>query len=103
MNASPKANRKTDGVALKYRSGRETLPVRALNEDKLRQLLTFMSQLANTPAGAAELERRLTLFGECKRRENETSIQFCARLRHWLDRDLPKKKSPFRSSWQMTD
>jgi hypothetical protein len=35
----------------------------------------------------------MKLFGECKRSEDESSGQFCARLRHWLDRDLPKIKS----------
>ena len=74
-----------------------------LNEDKLKQLLTFIGQLERTPPGAAELQRRIKLFGQCKRGENETSGQFCARLRQWLDRSLPKTKSPLHAPRQTSD
>ncbi len=58
------------------------------------------SQLDQTPAGAAELQRRMKLFGDCKRTEGETSSQFYARLQHWLDRDLPQTKSPLHAPRQ---
>jgi hypothetical protein len=74
-----------------------------LNEDKLRQLLAFIGQLEKTPPGAAEIQRRIKSFGECKRGAEETSGQFCARLRHWLDRDLPKTKSPLHAPRQTSD
>jgi hypothetical protein len=64
-----------------------------VNEEKLRQVLGFIYLLRRTPSGAAELERRAKVFGECKRIEGEASGQFCARLRHWLDRDMPETKS----------
>jgi hypothetical protein len=41
--------------------------------------------------------RESMLEGECKRIEGETSGQFYARLRHWLDRDMPQTKSPLHS------
>ncbi len=103
MDTRLKANREAGDVTLRYRGRQNALLVNELNNDKLRQLLTFIGQLENTPAGAADLLRRINLFGECKRGDNETSDKFCARLRYWLDRDLPKKKMPFRTSWQTID
>jgi hypothetical protein len=69
------------------------LPVEMNDDDKLRKLLAFTSQLERTPDGSAELQHRKQLFGECTRKDGETAGQFCARLRHWLDRDLPRTKS----------
>ena len=67
------------------------------------QLLTFISQLDQAPSGAAELQRRKKLFGECKRIEDETSGQFYARLRRWLDRDISQTKSPLHAPRQTGD
>jgi hypothetical protein len=103
MDSSRKANREDNETTLQYQSRQETMLVDELNEDKLKQLLTFIGQLEQTPPGAAELERRIKLFGACKRNEGETSGQFCARLRHWLDRDLPKTKSPRHAPRQTID
>ena len=103
MDVSRKANREVDEITLQYQSPQEMLLVEELNEEKLRQLLVFVGQLEQTPPGAAELQRRIKLFGECKRREDETSGQFCARLRHWLDRDMPMTKSPLHAPRQMSD
>ena len=94
MDPSRKANREDHEITLQYKSRQEALGVEELIEDKLTQLLAFISRLEHTPPGAAELERRIKLFGECRRNEDETAGQFCARLRHWLDRDLPTTKSP---------
>ena len=71
-----------------------------LIENKLTQLLEFVAQLKRTSEGAAEIKRRGKLFGACKRREGETSAEFYAKLRCWLDRDSPQTKSPFRASRQ---
>ena len=65
-----------------------------LIEDKLAQLLMFFGQLERTPTGADEIQCRTKLFGKCKRIEGETSGDFYAKLRHWLDRDKPRTKSP---------
>ena len=75
------------------RSQPETRHSDDVNDEKLTKLLAFLSSLQRTPPGAAEVERRTQLFGECRRSENETSAQYYARLRHWLDRDLPQVHS----------
>jgi hypothetical protein len=103
MDTSRKANREVNEKTLQYQSRQESLLVEELNEDKLTQLLAFISGLEKTPAEAAELQRRIKLFGECKRIEGETSGQFYARLRHWLDREMPKTKSPLHAPRQTGD
>ena len=103
MDSSRKANREANEITLQYKSRQETLLDEELTEDKLTQLLAFISQLDQTPPGAAELQRRRKLFGECKRIEGETSGQFYARLRHWLDRDIPQTKSPLHAPRQTGD
>jgi len=103
MDASRKANREADEITLQYQSPQETRLVEELNADKLKQLLTFISHLERTPDGSAELRRRTKFFGECLRREDETAGQFCARLRHWLDRDFPRAKSQRRARKQTSD
>jgi hypothetical protein len=94
MDISRKANRADREKTLQYRSPQDALSVEELNEEKLTQLLALVSQLEQTPAGPDELQRRVKLFGECKRIEDETSGQFYTRLRHWLDREISKTKSP---------
>ena len=74
-----------------------------LSEDNLTQLVAFIGHLDQTPPGAAELQRRTELFGECKRIEGETSGQFYARLRHWLDKDVSQTKSPLHAPRQTGD
>jgi hypothetical protein len=100
MDQSRKANREDNEITLQYKSRQETRLIEELNEDKLTQLLAFISQSEQTPLGAAGLQRRKQLFGECKRIEGETSGQFYARLRHWLDRDMPQTKSPLHAPRQ---
>ena len=103
MDASRKATREGNETTLQYQSPQEALLVEGLNEDQLTQLLEFISRLKETPPGAAELERRIKLFGECKRNEGETSGEFYGRLRHWLDRDMPQTKSPLHAPRQTGD
>ena len=103
MDNSRKANREANEITLQYKSRQETLLEEELAEDKLTQLLASISQLDQTPPGAAELQRRRKLFGECKRIEGETSGQFYARLRHWLDRDISQTKSPLHAPRQTGD
>ena len=103
MDPSRKANREGHEKTLQYKSQQEALGVEELYEDKLTQLLAFISGLEQTPPGAAELQRRIKFFGECKRIEGETSGQFYARLRHWLDKDMPQTKSPLHAPRQTGD
>ena len=103
MDQSRKANREDNEITLQYKSRQETLLVEELSQDKLTQLLAFISQFDQTPLGAADLQRRKKLFGECKRIEGETSGQFYARLRHWLDREIPQTKSPLHAPRQTGD
>jgi hypothetical protein len=103
MDISRKANREANEKTLQYRSRKEILLEEELSEDKLTQLLAFINQLEQTPSGAAELQRRRKLFGECKRIEGESSGQFYARLRQWLDRDIPQTKSPLHAPRQTGD
>ena len=103
MDTRRKANREANEATLQYKTRQDALLVDELNDDKLKHLLEFVSRLEQTPPGAAELQRRNKLFGKCKRIEGETSGQFFARLRHWLDKDFPKRKSPRRAARQTGD
>jgi hypothetical protein len=103
MDHSRKRNREAHEITLQYRSRREAMLEEELAEDKLTQLLVFVSQLDHTPPGGDELQRRRKLFGECKRIEGEATGQFYARLRHWLDKDLPQAKSPLHAPRQTGD
>ena len=103
MDKSRKANREANEITLQYKSQQEILLEEELAEDNLTQLLVFIGQLAQTPPGATELQRRRKLFGERKRIEGETSGQFYGRLRHWLDRDIPQTKSPLHAPRQTGD
>ncbi len=94
MDITRKANREAQEETLQYRTRNEALLDEALIEEKLTQLLAFVGQLKQTPVGAAEIQRRVKLFGECKRSEGETSAEFYSKLRHWLDKSMPKTKSP---------
>jgi hypothetical protein len=100
MDTSRKANREDHEKTLQYKSRQDALLVEEFSEDKLAQLLVDISGLEQTPPGAAELQRRIKLFGECQRIEGETSGQFYARLRNWLDRDMPQTKSPLHAPRQ---
>jgi len=94
MDITRKAHREAQEATLQYRSRQEALLDDELIEDKLKQLLDFVGGLKQTPEGAAEVQRRVKLFGECQRSEGETSAEFYAKLRHWLDRSMPRTKSP---------
>jgi hypothetical protein len=100
MDHSRKANREDNERTLQYKSRQETLLDEEFTEDKLTLLLESFCQLDQTPPGAADIQRRKKLFGECNRIEGETSGQFYARLRHWLDREIPPTKSPLHSPRQ---
>ena len=93
MDLRRKTTPEQNEPAISARSQADTRPVDEINDEKLTKLLTFLSSLQRTPPGAAEVERRTQLYGECKRSESESSAQFYARLRHWLDRDLPQPQS----------
>ena len=103
MDTTRKATREGNETTLQYQSRQDALLTEELNEERLRQLLEFMSRLKETPAGVAEVQRRVKLFGDCTRIEGETSGQFFARLRQWSDRDLPPKKSPLHAPRQTAD
>jgi len=100
VDKSRKANRKDNEITLQYETRQEQLLGEELSEDKLTQLLAFVSRLEQTPHGAVELQRRRKLFGRCERIEGETSGQFYARLRQWLDREIPQTKSPLHAPRQ---
>ena len=101
MDITRKANREAQEVTLQYKSRHEAMLDDELVEDKLAQLLAFVSQLERTPIGTAEIQRRVKLFGECKRGEGETAAEFYAKLRRWLDRTIPPSKSPLHAPRQI--
>jgi hypothetical protein len=103
MDKSRKANRGHNEITLQYKSQQEMLLEAELYKDKLTKLLAVVSQLHQTSSGAAEFQHRRKLFGECKRIEGESSGQFYARLRHWLDREIPQTKSPLHVPRQTGD
>jgi hypothetical protein len=94
MDRSRRENREGHEKTFQYVSRQEALLGEELIEDKLTQLLAFFDQLERTPEGTAEIQHRVKLFGECKRGDGETSAEFYAKLRHWLDRAIPQTKSP---------
>ena len=100
MDPSRKANREDQEITLQYQSPQDAALVEELNQDKLTHLLSFIGKLEQTPSGAAELERRNKHFGECQRIAGEALGSFYARLRHWLDRDIPRTKSPLHAPRQ---
>jgi hypothetical protein len=100
MDASRKANREDNEKTLQYQSPQEALLVEEMNEGKLTQLLAMIKQLEQSPVEAAELQRRIKLFGECKRLEGETAGEFYARLRHWLGRHMLNTKAPLHAPRQ---
>jgi hypothetical protein len=100
MDISRKANREDHEITLHYKSRQEILLDEELVEENLAQLLMSLEQLKQAPE-TVELDRRIKLFGECRRMEGETSGQFYARLRHWLDRDMPQTKMPLHPPRQM--
>jgi uncharacterized membrane protein len=103
MDRTRKANREDHEATLQYRTKNEALDEAELIEEKLTQLLATVAQLQQTPQGLAELQRRIKLLGECRRLEDETSAQFCDRLRVWLERELPQTKSPLHPPRQTSD
>ena len=100
MDITRKAHREAQEATLQYRTRQEALLDEELSEDKLKQLLAFICELKHSPDGATEIQRRVKLFGECKRSEGETSGEFYAKLRHWLDSDKPRTKSPLHAPRQ---
>ena len=94
MDRTRKANREDHEATLQYRTKNETLDEADLVEEKLTQLQAKLAQLEEAPEGIAELQRRVKLFGVCQRLADETSAQFCDKLRVWLERDLQQTKSP---------
>lgn len=94
MHNSPKAAREAREIALHYRVWKKGLLAEELLEEKLSRLLEFIGKLEETPAGSAELKHRIKLFGKCRRINGETSGQFYGKLRHWLDRDMPRQIAP---------
>jgi hypothetical protein len=70
------------------------LPERLLpNKLVIVDCIEFNERFHFADNGFAEIQSRAKVFGECKRGDDETSSQFLARLRNWLDRDLPTTKS----------
>ncbi len=94
MDRSRKANSQANEVTLQHQSPAEALLLEEQYQEKLAQLEASIEQSKQTPAEAELLEKRNKHFGLCQRTENETSGQFYARLRVWLDRELPQTKSP---------
>jgi len=94
MDRSRKADRDTNEATLQHRSRPEALRIDELVAEKLAQLQASIEQLRQTPAGTDELHRRTKAFGECMPIGDESSDRYYERLRRWLDRPIPKTKSP---------
>ncbi len=101
MDRSRSANREVNEETLQYKSPQESLLDAELVEDKLRQLLEFIGKLKRNPEGAKELQRRARMFGQCNRSRDDTAMEFYAKLRHWLDRDIVRTKRPLHRPRQM--
>jgi len=93
MDMTRKAHREAQDAIRRYGDRQKSLLDWQVAEEKLTQLLAFIGQLERTPAGSIEIESRVQRFGGCDRRDGESSAEFYSKLRHWLDRDLPRSKS----------
>lgn len=93
MDITRKAHRQAQAETLECRTRQEALLDDELVEDKLSHLLMFVGKLEQNPEGAAEIQSRVKLFGACQRSKCETSAEFYAKLRHWLDRNMSGTKS----------
>jgi len=88
MKNPTRQTKQDDLEALVQASARhEALPQDRRMEERLQQLQTFIAQLADTPQGKADLERRVRRLGECVQRPDESAGAFYGRLRCWLDVD----------------
>lgn len=103
MDTSRKANREDREVTLQYKSPQDAKLLEEQSEENLSQLLEFIARLEQTPDGNAELQNRTKLIGDCKRIEGETSAQFYAKLRKWLDQDIPSSRAPLHAPRQLGD
>ncbi len=94
MDRTRKATREGNEITLQHVSPKETILIDELVEEKLAQLKTFIAQLQQSPEGLADFTRRVKAFGECPQVGEETPREFYAKLRHWMDREIPQTKSP---------
>lgn len=94
MDRSRKATRQTNEVTLQHKSPQDALLSEELAEESLAQLQASIDQLRQTPEGITMLQKRAKAFGECNRIDDETSGQFYARLRNWIEREIPSTKLP---------
>ena len=103
MEITRKAIREAQEANLRTRSRQETLLDWELIDEKLTHLLDFIGKLKQTPIGTVEIQSRVKRFGRCDRSKGETSVEFYPKLRHWLDRDMPRTKPPRRTPRQSED
>jgi len=94
MEITRKAIREAQEANQRFRSRQETLLDWELIDEKLTHLLAFIGHLKQTPIGTVEIQSRVKRFGRCERSKGETSAEFYPKLRHWLDRDVPRTKPP---------
>src|SRR4051794_4971897 len=93
MDMTRKAHREAQDAIRRYGDRQKGLLDWQVADEKLAQLLAFIGQLERTPAGSIELESRIERFGGCNRNDGESAAEYYSKLRHWLDRDLPRTKS----------
>ena len=86
MNHYRKANVEYMEAALQARIRRQNLPPEEQVQEKLADLQAFVRDLAKTPHGKADLERRVQMFGACTPEDDESPRHYYGRLRQWLDR-----------------
>jgi len=94
MNPNRKSKDQDLQAALQSRVRHGNLSPDEQVKEKLAFLQTFMSQLAKTNEGQADLRRRSQLFGDCTPAHGESESHFYGRLRCWLDRDIISRRSP---------
>ena len=102
-NPIGKTWREANDFTLEFQSRHETLPINEYDENNLRQLLVYIScwnrRLREPPAFNAE-SNSSACANEAKMKPRASSAP---RLRHWLDRSLPKTKSPQHAPMQTSD
>ena len=94
MDRTRKATREGNEVTLHHRTENDAIRIAEIVAEKLVVLQASIERMKQTPAGTAELARRIKTFGECVRTDEETTTEFYDKLRLWLELTIPQTKLP---------
>lgn len=94
MDRNRKAGREGDEITFRYRSRNEDLLDEELIEGRMTQLVAVIAEMQHAAVGSVRLERRSRWCGACERVADDSTVEFYAKLRPWIESDLPRSKLP---------